>query len=148
MKKIVVREEWCLGCHLCEYACAFANSGKDNMSHALRDMREVDRRIYVEGDNDQSISVNCRQCKDPICVAGCISGALRQDEAGMVTVDQEKCVNCGTCVLTCPYGVIEPLKGHDFVRKCELCIDNSCGRPLCVEYCPNLAIVLEEVGTK
>ncbi|MEE1172492.1 MAG: 4Fe-4S ferredoxin, partial [Ruminococcus sp.] len=26
MKKIYVNEEWCLGCHLCEYNCAFANS--------------------------------------------------------------------------------------------------------------------------
>ena len=27
MKRVYVNEEWCLGCHLCEYNCAFANSG-------------------------------------------------------------------------------------------------------------------------
>ena len=27
MKRIYVKEEWCLGCHLCEYNCAFANCG-------------------------------------------------------------------------------------------------------------------------
>ena len=26
MKRVYVNEEWCLGCHLCEYNCAFANS--------------------------------------------------------------------------------------------------------------------------
>jgi carbon-monoxide dehydrogenase iron sulfur subunit len=27
MKRIYVNEMWCLGCHLCEYYCAYANSG-------------------------------------------------------------------------------------------------------------------------
>ena len=30
MKRIYVQEKWCLGCHLCEYYCAFANSGEDS----------------------------------------------------------------------------------------------------------------------
>lgn len=28
MKRIYVQEKWCLGCHLCEYNCAYANFGK------------------------------------------------------------------------------------------------------------------------
>ena len=36
MKRIYVNEEWCLGCHLCEYYCAFANSGEKDMVHALK----------------------------------------------------------------------------------------------------------------
>ena len=36
MKRIYVKEEWCLGCHLCEYNCAFANSGETNMAQALK----------------------------------------------------------------------------------------------------------------
>lgn len=36
MKRIYVKEEWCLGCHLCEYNCAFANSGKPDMTEALK----------------------------------------------------------------------------------------------------------------
>ena len=35
MKRIYVNEKWCLGCHLCEYYCAFANSGKSDMVKAL-----------------------------------------------------------------------------------------------------------------
>ena len=34
MKRIYVEEEWCLGCHLCEYNCAFANSGLSDMVKA------------------------------------------------------------------------------------------------------------------
>ena len=36
MKRVYVNEEWCLGCHLCEYYCAFAETGKDNMALALK----------------------------------------------------------------------------------------------------------------
>ena len=32
MKRVYVNEEWCLGCHLCEYNCAFANSGERDMA--------------------------------------------------------------------------------------------------------------------
>ena len=36
MKRVYVHEEWCLGCHLCEYNCAFANSGCADMVKALK----------------------------------------------------------------------------------------------------------------
>jgi len=44
MKRVYVNEEWCLGCHLCEYHCAFANSGKKDMASALMDIQI--RRTY------------------------------------------------------------------------------------------------------
>lgn len=143
MKKIVVREQWCLGCHLCEYFCAFANSGLDNMVKALQD-KKINPRIIVEGDNQISFAVNCRHCDNPVCVAGCIAGALRKEKDGAVMIDQDKCVGCGTCILSCPYGVIMP-SGHGVAQKCELCMDNAFGAPQCVQHCPNKAIVLEEV---
>ena len=37
MKRVYVNEEWCLGCHLCEYNCAFANSNEDDMILACKD---------------------------------------------------------------------------------------------------------------
>ena len=36
MKRIYVNEKWCLGCHLCEYYCAYANSGETDMVKALQ----------------------------------------------------------------------------------------------------------------
>ena len=50
MKRVYVNEKWCLGCHLCEYNCAFANSGASNMVKALKD-KEIFPRIRVEGDD-------------------------------------------------------------------------------------------------
>ena len=47
MKRVYVNEEWCLGCHLCEYNCAFANSNEDDMILACKD-KSLDARITIE----------------------------------------------------------------------------------------------------
>ena len=141
MKRVYVNEEWCLACHLCEYNCAFANSGEQDMAYALKG-KPIFPRIHVEGDEKISFAVSCRHCTDPICVKSCIAGALSKEE-GVIRVDHDKCVGCLTCILVCPYGALAP--GEDgIMQKCELCLSNSCGKPACVAGCPNHAIVYEE----
>lgn len=143
MKRVYVNEEWCLGCHLCEYNCAFANSGLDDMAKALKGIK-INPRIHIE-DNGKGISyaVSCRHCEEPLCVKGCISGALSRVD-GVIHVDQNKCVGCFTCVLSCPYGCISASDTGSVIQKCELCTNNSIGEPACVKGCPNNAIVFEE----
>ncbi|MBP5208407.1 MAG: 4Fe-4S binding protein [Clostridia bacterium] len=140
MKRVSVNEEWCLGCHLCEYNCAFANSWLKYMT-GLKG-RKIFPRIRVDGGDKISFAVSCRHCTDPICVKSCIAGAISKRD-GVVRIDKNKCVGCLTCVLVCPYGALAP--GEDGVmQKCELCLDNVCGAPACVAGCPNNAIVYEE----
>ncbi|MCQ2417118.1 MAG: 4Fe-4S binding protein [Oscillospiraceae bacterium] len=142
MKRIFVKEEWCLGCHLCEYNCAFANSGLTDMVKALKD-KKIYPRVRVETDEDGiTYAVSCRHCTNPLCVKSCIAGALSIQD-GVIQIDHNKCVGCLTCVLVCPHGaVVEDEKG--IAQKCELCMKNSCGAPACVAGCPNGAIVYEE----
>lgn len=141
MKRIFVNEKWCLGCHLCEYNCAFANSGIGDMVKALKG-KEIYPRIRVDGDEKITYAVSCRHCTDPICVKSCISGALHRED-GVVCIDREKCVGCLTCMLVCPYGAIVQ-DGNGTVNKCELCVKNANGLPACVKGCPNNAIAFEE----
>ncbi len=143
MKRVYVDEQWCLGCHLCEYYCAFANSGEKNMTKALKDI-EINPRIVIEEKDRISFAVSCRHCEEPLCVKGCISGALRIED-GVITIDSNKCVGCYTCILLCPYGAVMPSDGG-IVQKCELCVKNADGQPACVAGCPNRAIVFEERG--
>ena len=141
MKRVYVNEKWCLGCHLCEYYCAFANSGRSSMVKALKN-RRIAPRIQIEERNNISFAVSCRHCTDPICVKSCISGALSIAD-GAVFIDSEKCVGCYTCVLVCPYGALRPSEEGP-MEKCELCLGNACGEPACVTGCPNRAIVFAE----
>ncbi len=147
MKRVYVNEKWCLGCHLCEYYCAFAGSGKDDMAK-LKGLT-IHPRIQVEdngleGKDKICYSVNCRQCDDPLCVKSCIAGALSKGEGGVVIIDQTKCVGCFSCVMACPYGAVMPAEdGRSVMQKCQLCTQNG-REPNCVKGCPNHAIVYEE----
>ena len=141
MKKVYVNEQWCLGCHLCEYYCAFANSGKSSMIKALKD-RHIAPRIRIEERNNISFAVSCRHCTDPLCVKSCISGALSV-VGGAVMIDSEKCVGCCSCIMSCPYGALSHSE-NGVIQKCELCKKNEFAMPLCVQGCPNKAIVYEE----
>ena len=141
MKRIYVNEKWCLGCHLCEYNCAFANSGLTDMVKALKD-KPVYPRVHIEESDGITYAVSCRHCKDPLCVKSCIAGAISIQD-GVIKIDKNKCVGCLTCVLVCPYGAVRP-GPTGVAQKCELCLENSCGQPACVAGCPNNAIVYEE----
>ena len=141
MKRIYVNEKWCLGCHLCEYYCAYANSGETDMVKALQGVA-IHPRIRIEEAGAVSFAVSCRHCQEPLCVKVCISGALTV-EKGVISINRDKCVGCYTCILSCPYGAIMP-SPEGAVQKCELCVRNKDGEPACVKGCPNRAIVFEE----
>jgi len=144
MKKVYVNEKWCLGCRLCEYYCAFAETGKTDIVKALKDLK-INPRIKIEEGNKDgkftTFAVNCRHCEDPICVKSCISGAIKK-ENGIVSIDKNKCIGCCTCILVCPYGSLT-MSDNGTALKCELCSENG-GEPFCVKGCPNKAIVFEE----
>ncbi len=142
MKRVYVNEEWCLGCHLCEYNCAFANSGMKDMAQLKG--KPIFPRIHIEGDDKITYAVSCRHCTDPICVVSCIAGAISKRD-GVVVIDKNKCVGCLTCVLVCPYGALAPSESG-VMQKCELCTTNSRGEPACAAGCPNHAIVFEQRG--
>ena len=53
----------------------------------------------------------CRKCVQTMgntrhCAVVCPTGAISVDNMGSTTIDQEKCISCGKCMLACPYGAI------------------------------------------
>ncbi|MDO4153874.1 MAG: 4Fe-4S dicluster domain-containing protein [Clostridia bacterium] len=143
MKKVIAREELCLNCKLCEVYCRTAHSvSKDVVRAHLKENPVPVSRITVEGDNLDSVAVNCRHCDDPACVAACITGAMQKDpETGIVSCDESRCIGCMTCLAVCPVGCIKTGKA---AVKCDLCQET--GEPACVKNCPNRALVYVEVG--
>lgn len=145
MKRVYVDEKRCLGCRLCEYYCAFANSGKTDMVKALKDFK-INPRIRIEEGQSEGkftrFAVSCRHCDNPLCVKSCITGSIKK-ENGIVKIDGEKCVGCCTCIMVCPYGALIT-SDNGTVLKCELCAKNADGEPACVKGCINKAIIFEE----
>jgi len=153
MKRVYVNEKWCLGCHLCEYYCAFAGTNEKDMARALKDIK-IRPKIKIEEKDGISFAVSCRHCQEPLCVKGCITGSLTISN-GIITINHDRCVSCYTCILSCPFGAVST-SDDGAVEKCELCVskeprvskepgvENIDCSPACVKGCPNGAIVFEE----
>jgi len=145
MRKINIREEFCIGCGLCKVYCQTEHSRSKDIIKAFK--REVPGplpRIRVERDGQTCFSIQCRHCEEPWCVYSCLTGAMsRNPETGMVTVDPDRCIGCWTCILSCPYGALARDGNKKVVAKCDFCPDQEI--PVCVANCPNEALVLSMV---
>jgi carbon-monoxide dehydrogenase iron sulfur subunit len=145
LRKVYVKEEVCIGCHLCEVYCQLKHAGtKDLVKAFKRESPPPLPRLRVDERGVVSLSVRCQHCEDAPCVLACLTGALSRDpESGMVKVDEEKCIGCWTCLLACPLAAIKPDTEQKKVLKCDLCQGEEI--PVCVANCPNEALVYVEL---
>lgn len=144
MKRVYVKEEYCLGCRLCEINCLVKMSKSKRIIKAFREERDsVSPAIRVEKKGGASFALQCRHCEDAPCAEACISGALkRESKTGVVSCDEERCVGCWSCIMACPVGSIARGKERKVASKCDLCAGRS--TPVCVVNCPNEALVFED----
>ena len=144
MKRIYIKEQACVGCHLCEVYCQVEHSGSKDLVKAFK--RESPRPlplVSIEVRKPVSFSVRCRHCDEPSCVYACLTGALHKDaDSGIVTVDEERCIGCWTCILACPFGAIRRDIHRGRIAKCDLCVGKEL--PACVANCPNEALIYAE----
>ncbi|MBN2185895.1 MAG: 4Fe-4S dicluster domain-containing protein [Dehalococcoidia bacterium] len=144
MKRVYVKEEACIGCHLCEVYCQLQHARSKDIIKALR--KETPHplpRLRVEEKGVVSFSVRCQQCDEAPCVQACITGALaRNPVSSLIEIDPERCIGCWTCLLACPLGAIKQDIEQKKVLKCDLCQGEEI--PVCVANCPNEALVYVE----
>lgn len=145
MKKIIIREEYCMGCRLCEIQCVVQHSKTKNILKVYKgkDIKPLPK-IRVEQEGYISFALQCRHCQDAPCIEACITGAMYRDKkTGAVLCNEEKCVGCWMCIMVCPSGVIQRnIEGKKVASKCDLCTGEEI--PACVKNCPNEAIILED----
>jgi carbon-monoxide dehydrogenase iron sulfur subunit len=145
MKRVYINEKVCIGCHLCEVYCRLQQARSKDLVKAFK--RESPRpvpRLRVEEKGLISLSVRCQHCDEAPCIQACLTGALTRDPVSkLVTVDKERCIGCGTCLLVCPLGVIGQDTERGTMLKCDYCQGEEI--PVCVANCPNEALVYMEV---
>jgi anaerobic carbon-monoxide dehydrogenase iron sulfur subunit len=149
-RRIAIKEEYCIGCRICEVFCITRHSKSGDIIKVYKgsEPRPVSG-IYFEEKGSLSFAIQCRHCDDAPCIENCPAGAMYRDEkTGQVLHNSERCVGCWMCVMACPLGVIKiDYTEKRVVSKCDLCIEE--GFPACVEHCPNEAIYLiDEDGKK
>jgi carbon-monoxide dehydrogenase iron sulfur subunit len=83
----------------------------------------------------------------------CLPGAIFRDgKFDTVLIDPDKCINCASCAMTCPFGVIRyhldtfAPPGKTVAVKCDNCIvrQENGQVPACVEACMSGALTFEE----
>lgn len=169
----------CFGCQTCAAACKVANNLPIGMEYNI---------VYTQGDDDLNeigtavangavsndcasgtyenpilnfLPVQCQHCDKPACMAHCSTGATQQRDDGIVWVDYELCIGCGSCVEACPYegvrttiveepeyyldmtvGEVDaPKHKANVTEKCNFCY-NLIDRgevPACMQLCPGRA---------
>jgi len=118
---IAVDVDRCMGCHSCEIACAVAHSDGKTLFAAIQEEPLPQPRVSVLAAGEMAVPLQCRHCEDAPCVEICPTKALQKpDPEGPVTIDQELCIGCKSCIMVCPFGVITMSADGKTIIKCDL----------------------------
>ncbi|MCU7801749.1 MAG: 4Fe-4S dicluster domain-containing protein [Candidatus Thiodiazotropha sp. (ex Lucinoma borealis)] len=90
----------CIGCNACVIGCKQENSLPDGVFFTKTLSEDYGvypsvKRVYIP--------TLCNHCEDAPCEKVCPSGATYTRDDGIVMVDDEKCIGCGSCAVACPY---------------------------------------------
>jgi carbon-monoxide dehydrogenase iron sulfur subunit len=154
MREVVVNPERCVGCMQCMAACAAAHSRSKSLFAASLETPRPRPRVHVgAGLYREGFPNRCRHCDPAPCQLACLPGAIfRNAEKNAVFIDPGRCINCASCAMACPFGVIryhedyKALPGKTVAVKCDNCIERQAEGliPACVEVCKSGALTFEE----
>ena len=139
-KGILYDATQCIGCKMCEKACA-EHHGLPYDDRIAAEPKQSDHKLTaVLTHDDKFMRRLCMNCQDPSCVSVCPVGAFSKSPDGPVSYDGDRCMGCRYCMLACPFFVpkYEWAKTAPLVRKCDMCADLVAkGQPTaCASICP------------
>ncbi|NNK49180.1 MAG: 4Fe-4S dicluster domain-containing protein [Gemmatimonadetes bacterium] len=151
-RAILVDTTKCLGCRMCERACAESNGlpepAKSIEPGKLRDTSETQFTVvnrYETENGPVNVKRQCMHCLQPACASACLTKAMLKTADGPVIWRGDKCMGCRFCMLSCPFDVpkFEYDSANPRIQKCSMCFDRlrEGESPACVSGCPAKATV-------
>jgi molybdopterin-containing oxidoreductase family iron-sulfur binding subunit len=165
---MVIDLKKCIGCYSCVVACkAEHNSptGVFQTSVLEKEMGKFPKAIRI------FVPVLCNHCEEPPCADVCPTKASYKRDDGVVMIDFEKCIGCGSCVEHCPYHArvlvednravffdgktvfekpVHQIIPEKVALKCDLCyyrVEKGL-EPACAEVCPTGARIFGDLSDK
>lgn len=143
-RAMVIDMDRCTRCDDCVKACASTHGG---MPVFERSGPQYGKWMFAQ---------SCMHCEDPVCMIGCPTGAIHRDnESGLVVINESTCIGCKSCAESCPYNNIKMVTATDGrgrakvdersglpilqASKCDFCTTSS-GGPACADACPHDAL--------
>lgn len=139
----------CTGCKTCEAACRDYHDLPLDIS--FRHVYELEGGSWTQASDGTwstdsftyYTSFACCHCDQPVCTHNCPTGAMHKDaETGIVSVNTDRCIGCGYCQMSCPYGNPHVDRDKGYSVKCDGCASRVAEgkNPVCVEACSMRAI--------
>jgi len=108
---------------------------------------------------ETSLPMQCYHCENAPCVSVCPTDALKKEDDGFVTVEDDLCVGCQYCLSGCPFGAPQFPESEGTIRsevfgnggtmdKCTGCRSRQKKKkgPACAEECSTNAILVGSPG--
>jgi molybdopterin-containing oxidoreductase family iron-sulfur binding subunit len=163
---MVIDLKRCIGCYSCVAACKAEHNSPTGIFQTSVLEKEMGKfpnaiRLFVP--------VLCNHCEEPTCTNVCPTEASYKRDDGVVMIDFETCIGCGSCVEHCPYHarvLVEDNRALFFdgktvfekpvyekipvkvALKCDFCyyrLEKGL-QPACVEVCPTSARIFGDLS--
>jgi formate dehydrogenase iron-sulfur subunit len=152
---ILIDTTYCAGCHSCSVACSEAHAlpEADTDDATQRDTSDQQWSIVNRFETSQGeffVKRQCMHCLEPACVSACLTEAMELKADGAVVWNEERCMGCRYCMISCPFDIpkFEYGSANPKIQKCRRCWEETQAgeAPACVQECPMGALVFGRRG--